>query len=389
MSREGADHFDAIVVGAGFYGCVVALYLMRERKLKRVAIIEREKTLMKRASSNNQARVHNGYHYPRSFTTAYRSRCSLPRFVKDWPDAIYSDFSHIYAIAREGSRVTSAQFRHFCGEIGASLEAAPLAIKSYFESRLIEDVFIAEEPAFDSSKLAIIIARELTEAGVEVIYDSTVEKVQRTDTDELSVTVIREGHTESSICSYLFNCGYSGLCQIQGVHSRPRGLRHEVAELALVRVPERIEKIGVTVMDGPFFSLLPFPSKRLHTLSHVRYTPHQSFLDEEGKDPYTVLGSHTGESRFERMRRDAERFMPILEEVQYEESLLELKTVLTQNESDDGRPILFERHEELPGMYSIMGGKIDNVYDILQRLNQERIVPGRMVVTDHRSLSLL
>jgi hypothetical protein len=27
-------------------------------------------------------------------------------------------------------------------------------------------------------------------------------------------------------------------------------------------------------------------------------------------------------------------------------------------------------------MYSIMGGKIDNVYDILERLDQERIVPG-------------
>lgn len=376
MSSAEADHFDAVVIGAGFYGCVVALYLVRERKLKRVAIVEREKSLMRRASYNNQARVHNGYHYPRSFTTAYRSRCSLPRFVKDWPDAIYQDFSHIYAIAREGSRVTSAQFKHFCKEIGASLEPASSQIKSCFEARLIEEVFVAEEPAFDSAKLARLITRELEQAGVEIMYDTTVTDVQPVRADELRVALAREGHVAHASCAYLFNCGYSGLCQIQGVESRARGLRHEIAELTLVRVPEQIDKIGVTVMDGPFFSLMPFPSKGVHTLSHVRYTPHQSFLDEEGKDPYAVLGSYQGESRFERMRRDAERYMPILSGVKYQGSLFELKTILTQNESDDGRPILFERHEELPGMYSIMGGKIDNVYDILERLDQERIVPG-------------
>jgi glycine/D-amino acid oxidase-like deaminating enzyme len=376
MSRARADHFNAVVIGAGFYGCLVALYLMRERKLRRVAIIEREKSLMKRASYNNQARVHNGYHYPRSFTTAYRSRCSLPRFVKDWPDAIYRDFSHIYAMAREGSRITSGQFRHFCKEIGASIEPVSSQIKSYFERRLIEDVFIAEEPAFDSAKLATIIARELYETGVEMLYDSTVTHVQLAGTDELRVTLAREGQVASNSCTYLFNCGYSGLSQIQGVSSHARGLRHEIAELALVQVPKQLTKIGVTVMDGPFFSLMPFPSKDLHTLSHVRYTPHRSFIDKEGMNPYAALNSYSGESRFERMKRDAERYMPIISGISYQESLLELKTILAQNESDDGRPILFKRHEELPGMYSIMGGKIDNVYDILERLDQERIVPG-------------
>jgi hypothetical protein len=46
-----------------------------------------------------------------------------------------------------------------------------------------------------------------------------------------------------------------------------------------------------------------------------------------------------------------------------------------KNESDDGRPILFEKHPELPGCYSILGGKIDNIYDVLEKLDGDELVP--------------
>ncbi len=74
---------DAVIIGGGFYGAAIALYLARQRGFREILLIEREAELLTRASYNNQARVHNGYHYPRSFTTAYRSRINLPRFVRD------------------------------------------------------------------------------------------------------------------------------------------------------------------------------------------------------------------------------------------------------------------------------------------------------------------
>ena len=73
-----ADRCDAVVIGGGFYGTAIASYLVRTRGLRRVLLVEREPVLLSRASFHNQARVHNGYHYPRSFTTAYRSRVNLP-----------------------------------------------------------------------------------------------------------------------------------------------------------------------------------------------------------------------------------------------------------------------------------------------------------------------
>ena len=49
----------------------------------------------------------------------------------------------------------------------------------------------------------------------------------------------------------------------------------------LFELPRQLKDFSITVMDGPFFSIMPFPSKNLYTLSHVRYTPHESWIDDE------------------------------------------------------------------------------------------------------------
>ncbi len=149
-------------------------------------------------------------------------------------------------------------------------------------------------------------------------------------------------------------------------------LKHEISEMALVEVPAALRDVGITVMDGPFFSMMPFPSRRLHTLSHVRYTPHASWIDRADTAPYEVLAKYPRHSRYERMLRDAGRYLPSLLGSRHADSLFEVKTVLTKNEGDDGRPILFEHSEQFPGFYSILGGKIDNIYDIYEKLDAER-----------------
>jgi 8-oxo-dGTP pyrophosphatase MutT (NUDIX family) len=70
------------------------------------------------------------------------------------------------------------------------------------------------------------------------------------------------------------------------------------------------------------------------------------------------------------MKRDAARYLPELMRLERVDSLFEVKTVLAQNENDDGRPILFQRHDELPGLFSVMGGKIDNVYDVIEKIRE-------------------
>lgn len=366
---------DAVIVGGGFYGAAIAVYLAKERGLRRILLVEREPALLTRASYNNQARVHNGYHYPRSFTTAYRSRINLPKFVRDWPHAIKQDFTKLYAIARRNSKVTAKQFERFCREIGAAVQPADPVLRSLFEPRLIEDVFLVEEYAFDATKLAAWAEAELMESGVQIRLETRVTAISHGVGKGLVVTLEAKHRVEEQVnCQYVFNCTYSGLNQFGGDFPGTRtGLKQEITEMALMQAPPALEGLGVTVMDGPFFSMMPFPARGVHTLSHVRYTPHLHWKDEAGIDPYQKLDDYGRASRVDHMVRDVARYLPAVLDAKYVDSLFEVKTVLVKNEGDDGRPILFEKNAELPGCYSVLGGKIDNIYDVLEKLDVENI----------------
>lgn len=364
---------DAVVIGGGFYGAVIAIYLAKHRGLTRVVLVESQPALLTRASYHNQARVHNGYHYPRSFTTAYRSQVNLPRFVRDWPQAVKLDFTKLYAIARRNSKVTGKQFQRFCREIGARIQMADPALRALFESHLIEDVFEVQEYAFDTTKLADWATQELQACGVQIRLETRVTSIAHGPQGTLDVIAQPARSAEELLRSrFVFNCTYSGLNQFKGDFPGTKtSLKQEITEMALMELPPILSGLGITVMDGPFFSMMPFPARGLHTLSHVRYTPHLHWTDHPSIDPYQKLRDYERETRVDRMVRDVGRYLPAVLEAKYVDSLFEVKTVLVKNESDDGRPILFEKHAELPGCYSVLGGKIDNVYDMIEKLENE------------------
>ncbi|MFC1856106.1 FAD-dependent oxidoreductase [Thermodesulfobacteriota bacterium] len=362
------NDYDCIIIGGGFYGCSMALFL--KKYFDKVLIIEKEHDIMQRASYANQARVHNGYHYPRSLVTAFRSFINFPRFIKDFRHCIKSDFEKIYAIASIGSKVNSNQFFQTFKKIGAPVKKAPANVKKLFNSTLIEDVFIVKEYAFDAVLLKEMLLKKIDENKIDLMLDTEVRKVSQTN-DHVEVKLADDRLFTSK---FVFNCTYSQINKVlkdSNIELLP--LKHEVTEMALVDVPDVIKKMAVTVMDGPFFSIMPFPAEKLHTLSHVRYTPHSSWIDkDEFHDGHEYLQKSAKKSNFLYMVKDSARYMPILSEVKYVKSLFEIKTVLLKNEIDDGRPILFKKDYGLKNFTTIMGGKIDNIYDIIETMDETK-----------------
>jgi glycine/D-amino acid oxidase-like deaminating enzyme len=374
--RSPDNKQDAVIIGGGFYGTAIAIYLARQRGLKKIQLVERESNLLARASYNNQARIHNGYHYPRNFATAYRSRVNLPKFIVDWPDAVGKDFTNIYAIARRNSKTSARQFERFCKNIDAKCQRVTSEWASLFDRHFIEDVFAIEEYTFDSIKLAQWAELVLKKEGINVRLGTQATEINQGPDNMLQVLLEPKGRDNELVCCrYVFNCAYSGLNHLKGDLVRTQtSLKHEIAELALMKMPSELKDLGITVMDGPFFSMLPFPARAgLHTLSHVRFTPHLYWNDEVGIAPYERLCNYDRVSRVDRMVRDAGRYLPAIRKATYITSLFETKTILRKNEGDDGRPILFEKSVRLPGYFAILGGKIDNVYDILEKLDNEQL----------------
>lgn len=360
---------DAVVVGGGFYGARIAAFLAR--RVGSVVLLERAGALLTRASYNNQARVHGGYHYPRSILTSLRSRRNYPRFVADYAGAIDRSFTKLYAVSRRQSKVTAAQFAEFCRRIGAPLVPAAKPTVARFDADLVEAVFEVEETAFDACALAVAAEREMTSVGVRVFTGVTARAVSPGGPRRLRVQWGTDA-SETTAADTVIACTYSALNDLLADSGLPLvPLIHELTELALVEAPPALAALGVTVMDGPFWSAMPFPAAGVHSLSHVRYTPHARWADG-GADGHSVRGDDVlrrlPASRAPHMLRDAARYLPELSAARYLRSLWEVKTILPRSDVDDSRPILVRAVEGAPGLLTVLGAKIDSVYDVEEAL---------------------
>jgi len=356
------------IIGAGFYGLYLADHLARLGH--KVVVVEASDKPMSRASYSNQARVHNGYHYPRSVLTGLRSRQLFPEFVNEFSSAISSEFEKLYLIGSLLGNVNAAQFEAFCKRIGAEFEFAPQFLREFCNVELIEAAFRVKEFAFNADALREIMLERLERSNVEIVLNTTVTKV-RPDNGRIIISA-DFGDIESA--DQVFNCTYSRLNELFGNGiSDLIPLKHELTEICLVEVPRAFKDVGVTVMCGPFFSFMPFPSTDYHSFTHVRYTPHMSWseLDERSEINRAFLsGDDSRKSAWPIMKRDASRFIPLVSEMKLKKSIFEIKTILPSSETTDSRPILFRQDHGLTGFHSIMGGKIDNVYDVIEMVKK-------------------
>lgn len=366
---QDADDVDYLIIGGGFYGCCLALFL--HSLGRRILVVEAEHELLTRASRVNQARIHSGFHYPRSVLTAVKSKMLHRRFAADFPEAVVDDFQMLYAIVRRRSRVSAKRFHRMFAGMGAPIQPADPTQTALFDPATIEAAFACTEWAFDFSALRRSMRARLDACGIDLRMGIRVETLRETPG--------AGGHVVAGLSSgreirarYAFNVTYAGINRILRLADRPlAAIKYELTEIALVAPPPMLSRHGVTVMDGPFFSTMPYPAERLYSLTHVRYTPHASWTDTaDPRSPYEVAAGLSPVSRHRHMLLDSARYLPCLAQARWQRSLFEVKAVLLKNEKDDGRPILYQRQPAGSRIISILGGKIDNIYDLFDLVRE-------------------
>ena len=106
--------YDKIIIGAGLYGLYAALHSARKEKSQHILVLEKDSAAFMRATYINQARVHMGYHYPRSLSTAKKSANYFKRFMTDFSFCCLTTFDQIYATSGQFSWTNAEEFRKFC-----------------------------------------------------------------------------------------------------------------------------------------------------------------------------------------------------------------------------------------------------------------------------------
>ena len=68
------------IIGGGWVGCHLANKLKENHE---ITIFEKNKTIFSETSIKNQNRVHEGYHYARSYNTRELCKNTLNKFINE------------------------------------------------------------------------------------------------------------------------------------------------------------------------------------------------------------------------------------------------------------------------------------------------------------------
>ena len=247
------ERFDRIIIGAGLYGLYSALYSLK--KGLSVLILESDSEPFKRATYINQARVHQGYHYPRSLSTAIRSAGYFERFNRDYDFCINREFDQIYATSSQYSWTSGEQFKEFCSAAGIPCEE--LAPGNYFKPGMCDGAFRTREYTYDAGILKYFFLDKLSEykSSFRVKYGSVITGIDCGD----DVYTIRDSDGSEYCSAFVLNASYAGINQVlELVGADKFDIKYELCEIILCEVNDILKDTGFTVMDGPFFSIMPF-----------------------------------------------------------------------------------------------------------------------------------
>lgn len=367
------EHYDKIIIGAGIYGLYSALFCGKRKQ--KVLVLECESIPFSRATYINQARVHQGYHYPRSISTAMKSAGYFERFCKDYSFCINSCFDQIYATSSHYSWTDGGQFKEFC--MAANIPCEELHPEKFFKKGMCDGAFLTREYTYDAMILKNYFLDQLSYCkNVRIQYGTQIQRIDRDqDTYRVCLDDKREYRT-----GFVLNATYAGANQILNMAGYENfNIKYELCEIILCDVNEKMNQLGFTVMDGPFFSIMPFGMTGVHSLTSVTFTPHTVSYEHLPKFPCQETAkdycsaSHLGNcnhctakphTAFPYMANLARKFMKDEYGFEYKNSLFSMKPILMSSEIDDSRPTVVRTYSSSPTFVSVLSGKINTVYDL-------------------------
>jgi hypothetical protein len=331
------------VVGAGIFGVSAAVKLARAGH--QVDLYEKNESILSAASGINQYRLHRGYHYPRSKSTALSAKFSEDSFRAEYGEAVLDENEHYYTIAKEGSQVTGKEFLNFCKECELEHEEVEL---DHLHAPMIDLTVRGKESLLDPIKLKILALDKIKEAKLNILLNQAFEPSQINDYE------------------LVVNCAYANANFILEEYPEKRKeYQFELCEKPLLRLPEKFRGKSIVVLDGPFFCIDPYGRTDMHVMGNVVHAIHARNvgLFPVIPDQYKPLLNRSiikdpPVTNIKKFLEVAERFMPDLKLAEYVGSMFTIRTVLPNVDATDERPTVVSKVGDK--IIQVFSGKIGN-----------------------------
>ena len=371
------------VVGGGIFGATCALELSR---IADVTLFERHAELLTETSFTNQRRHHSGFHYPRSYDTIVEIGAARQAFEDEYGDAIDRRFRAYYCASATGVEIPAERYLAACqsNHLSFAIVDPPAGV---IDASAVSLCLETDEAVYDMGRLRQLVTERLTRnRRVRCRLHTTVEAGVITSDGAKRLRVSGPDGTREESFDYLVNATYASRNLVARWFGFPiEPLRFDLYELLLLRLPAA--QICLTVLDGPFTSLIGTGRENLFLLSHIHDSVSRSVIPDDGMPPqWSDLVSNRAN-----MLRHSERYFPILSQASDVQSWWVTRAVNAFARDFDARPTVITDHGF--GCWSVLGGKIVtsvvNARDIAREILAEQgaafdYLPGGVSVQSHR-----
>ena len=323
------------VIGAGWYGCHIANELTLDHY--DVDLYESKSDIFQGASGFNQNRLHQGFHYPRSYVTREQSFSGFKQFIEKYGLLTSVIDDNIYAIAKNKSFI---DFETYIQVMDASGVEYEICSSKKYDLKNISGAVKCNERLIRTDK-ARKYFRELLDEKL-LLNTAITEIINKEDS-----VLVNNIHYDAVI-----NCTWSTLLPF----SKPK-VYYEPFVTFLYK-SDTFNSKAITIMDGPFFSIYPF-SKNTFSLTHVDLNPIGKFAT------FKLAKEHiqkTNKSYFNAIRKKNEDavmyILPTFNSIfTYENYFISYKTKL--DDASDPRHCLISKKNRI---IQVMSGKIDTIF---------------------------
>jgi len=333
-----------LIVGAGIFGCNIGIELAKAKY--QVDIVEKSDDIMKFASLTNHNRLHLGYHYLRSIKTAKQSIEGLVSFLFYYGQSVLHSFPNYYAIAKDGSYTSGEDFVKFCDEVGIDYDEE-YPDPYLMNPDMLEVSFKVPEPVFDYGVLKSIVLKNLKDRDLNVSFNVECQGIRKTN-DGKFIANLSGKEKEYDV---VINCTYENINTINSMlNIPPSKLLYE--DIVIPSFSFNREHFGLTIMDGPFCSVMPRGrSENNFLLYHVNASVLKSHLGIE--KPNWDMESPID---IDNIYKNSAEYYPFLKDVTKNSYYRGIRTV--HENKDDARLTELITYDNQPNYFAVLSGKI-------------------------------
>ena len=341
------------IIGAGWFGCHIALKLKQANH--KIDLFEKTKEIFSNASGNNQNRLHAGYHYPRSKKTIEMSKLCFKKFEKEYGFLSKKIINNIYTIS--DTKNSKMNWKRYLKIIKNSKLNYKIIKKN---DKLIEGFENLEQSLKSQEKLI------LKSKAISFFKKKLNSSIKLNTTIKNIVKKKNKFFVNGKQYDYLIDC--SGLQLKNKYYKKIENLKYEYCAIFLYKRRDTKPHPGLTIMDGPFFTLYPWDEDNnfgLYSVKNSRLLINDNFKNLKKNVEEKLNISHLKIIK-KKVENEFKFYYPEFnKKFKFVKFLTSYRTLI-QNKKDERICHVYNQDK----LISVMPSKIDHIFDAYDKVKK-------------------